>query len=1001
MSDLTVFVVGDDARGSALQETVARWADEGLVVPSVWVTPSGVHVGTAGPPRVDAELVAQRSRAEDDLFRIVGRRHLSTVRIVVAQVLTLDGPFDPALLTAAQHVADALQDALPQATEEGGHSTALLRINLLAPVSGASGVPREAIADGWDVNVVVSAEDRPDVDRSNVFVRSPGNAVGHAATAMVVCGGALAGVDAGVFEVLAPPQSTANGREVEVVRVHVRAVVGEDLESRLAARTLQAVAAEPQGAAAFVEWARLAVDPDRIVDDLTKHLVQAAPWGSAGPPRVDRADRRRSGVLEGVAEAARFNATTFGAVPRWVVGKRIARFEDSATHTVVGGGGDTVLRLRPGRPDAIKGAVADYLQDVDERARRDELEREATSVAVPDPRSWGELRTVAFAAVDGGDLPADVPTPRYAGKREILTADRVVPDPTDTFDVDGDTITPTDPTVGRRVEARLDAVVAQWGTALDEAEREVARTRQALEATQAPPDPDKSTDPGTEASDDAATDTPDAPTEPDAAPNGGKSRPAKKRGRKPEPDVVAEIAARGAALAAARSEHEAAERARDGIVLAHDAARCERDRFLGWRGTAESSVLWRLLDDVAGRRDQYAEQHARAREGLGVDVPPHEALVAAQERLVARWRVLLLAGLVVLAVAVLWLRFDGQPERVLDWVGWVGGTVLVTLLLVGVANHRYYQATRAYAWDVQTVADRRRQASEDVVYYGREAARLGQLYSTLVDWATVVGWVLHHPRGTVVPTVSTLDDDAVDTFPAAFAVARTADEDDITPATVVTAVQRLHPVGWARQCFDDAYDAHQAAQAREDEGGFIAPDLDTVASQYGPRSLFTEFWTSGAAAEVLTAKAVAELREAVHEELISLPTRQVGRLGSHGDGDLALEPDYYRAAAGRSTAFVAGNFVSSARQTRKHYVERSAVWLPQVVGGQVAPEGVVQRRSTTDVAVRVDVSRRLDAGDLLLFAPDTDTSDEVADEAPVEPVTVASRPVTADAPIFH
>jgi hypothetical protein len=801
--------------------------------------------------------------------------------------------------------------------------------------------------------------------------------------------------------------------------VHVRAVVGEDLETRLAARTLEIVADEPLGPGAFVEWGRLAVDPDRIADDLTRHLVGAAPWGSAGPPRLEHADRRQTGLLDGVAEAARFNATTFGTVPRWVLGKRVARFEDRATHTVVGGGGDTVIRLRPGNPEAVKGAVVDYLQGVDERARRDELEREATSVAVPDPRAWGELRAVAFAAVDGGDLPTEVPTPRYAGMREILPAARVVPDPVDTYEHDGEPVAPTDPTIGREVEARLDAVLMQWRTALDEADLAVERAQQALDAARAPQEPadpahgGAATEPAPESAAVAGADEPASPR-PDADGTAGAAPETKdevkartKKGRRPGPqrpvpatDTVSEVAAKVTAVSAAEAELEAAERARDGIRLAHDAAGTERDRFLAWRGTAETSVLWRLLDDVAGRRDRFRGLHAQSREKLGVDVPPHEALVAAQERLVARWRVLLAAGLLVLVVAVLWLRFDGEPERVVDWVGWVGGTVLVTLALVAAANHRFYRATRAYAWDVQSVADRRRQASEDVVYYGREAARLGQLYGTLVDWATVVGWVLHHPRGVVSPTASRLDDEVVDTFPAAFAVARTADEDDISRSTVVAAVQRLHPVGWARQCFDDAYEAHQHEQAREDEGGFIAPDLDTVASQYGPRSLFTEYWTSGSAADVLTAKAVAELREAVHEERITLPTRKVGRLGTHGDGALALEPDYYEAAAGRSPAFVAGMFVPSSRQARKHYVTRSAVWLPQVVAGQVAPDGVAQRRSTTDVAVRVDVSRRLDVDDLALFAQTTDGVGGPAEDAPVaRPVPVP--PSATDAQIFH
>ncbi|MDO8150181.1 hypothetical protein [Isoptericola sp. b408] len=992
MSELTVFVVGDDQDGTALRETVALWADEGLVVPSLWVTPASVEVESAGPPRVDAELVACGTRETDDLFRFVGRRRLSTVRVVVAQSVTLGAAHDTALLDAAERVADSLRDALPRSTEEDGHSTTLLRINLLAPVSGASGLSKEAIVEGWDVNVVVSAEDRPDVDRSTVFVRSPGNSVGHTATAMVVCGGVLAGVDAGVFEVLAPPQSTVNGREVEVVRVHVRAVIGEDLEARLLARALEEVDGEASGAGAFVEWARLAVDPDRIVEDLTRHLVGTSPWRSDGPVQVERADRRESGFLRGVLDAARFNATTFATVPRWVLGRRIARLEESATNVVVGGGGDTVIRLRPGRPETVSGAAADYLRSVDEQARRDELEREASAVAVPDPRSWGELRAVAFAAVDGGELPQAVPTPRYAGTREILPADRVVPDPTNTYEYGGETIAPTDPTVTRRVERRLDDRVQGWQTALEDSEREVERAQAALDELLTPAPPEEASAGGTPAdgspSDADTEDAPGGTTE-----DGGDGKGRKSADRRRAPKARRD---RTAALAAAEAEHGAATSTRDDVRASYDAALAEREEFRTWQGAASASVLWRLLDDVSGRLEQFRRLRDESRERLTVEVPPHEALEAAQKRLVRRWRVLLTAGFVALGVVLAWLRYDGQPEEVVDWIVGVGGVVAVSLALIAVANHRFYRATRAYAWDVQRVADRRRQASEDVVYYGRESARLGQLYETLVDWATIVGWVLHHPRGSVAPSSSRLDDRVVETFPAAFAVARTAEDDDIGRATVVSAVRRLHPVGWAGQCFDDAYEAHRTQQARDDDAGFIAPDLDTVSSAHGPRRLFTEFWESGRAAEALTQRAVAQLREAVHDELITLPTRRVGRLGPHGDGEHVLEPDFYRAAAGTSTMLVADMFGPVAKQERKHYVTRSAVWLPTMAAGTVTADDIVERRSTADVAVRVDVSRRLAGDDLTLFH----TSPEPPVEAPSE--TADRRPTgAATEPTFH
>ncbi|MBD5785070.1 hypothetical protein IF650_02650 [Cellulosimicrobium terreum] len=892
LSDLTVFVVADDERSRGVREAVAAWAAQDLVDPSVWVTPQGVEAMQAGPPRVEGEYVASDDRSTDDLFRIVGRRRRSTVRVVVGQLIGLDGARDPALTEAGRLVAQALNDAVPRATDGNEYGTSLRLLNVIIPVSGATGLSADTLIGGWDLNLVVSAEDRPDVDRASTYVRDPGNLPGHAATALAACGGVLTGIDEGVLDVLNAGSSTSNGVEVQLLRVSVRAVVGQSMESRLAVRALAAVDDAPLGAGTFVEWGRLAADPQRVVADLTDHLLNSEPWASGQPVAVRSARQNETAPWDAVKQAARFDARMFPTVLRWVVGRKKAQLENRATSLVVGEGGDTVIRFEPASPDRIAADAARHLDQVDQRARVAELERESAAVAFPDPSSWGALRDVAFAAADGGALPDSVPEPRYAGVREILAAGRVVPDVLDVFVTSsGKRLSPTDPVVVRTYRLGL------------------ARRIQAAQRLAAP--------------DPAAVD--------------GEEKPSHAQARK-QADAAAEATTLGD----------------------------ERDRLDAWISGVETSVLWGLADDVGRRRFDHAEQQASARERMTTQAPPHEALVRAKKHLTAWWYGTLATWLLVVVVAVALLATNESTE-IWDWVGWLGGITVAAVALLAVGNHRFYQAVRAYEWDLTRLVEHRQRTSEEIIFHGREARRLGQLYSTLVDWVEVISWVLHHPTGTVVEHADDVDDDVVGTLPAAFGIARTAAEDDIPEGTVVQAVRRLHHAGWAARDFDHAYDSFRTTLASEGDSGFIAADLDTISGPFNPRRLLLKFYAEGTAASVITERAVETLRRIVHEEVIVLPTRRVTRLGPHTEDASMPEPAFYEAATRGATTFVADMFSPAGMTARKHYAARSAAWLPRLVSGSARVDGIESRPSGADVALRADVSQLLRLEELRLF----------------------------------
>src|SRR3954452_6216549 len=197
MTSLTTFLVGGGERAAAVRALAESWTRAAILEPSLWVSADDVENGE-GPPRVTATLVGEDGTSRVDLFSYLGRYRLSLVRIVAAHLVLADGEIDLGLVAAARAVAKAVEGNLPRRPDAGPAEGARLHRSLVViPVSGARGVSPGIFEPQWDVNAVISPEDRPDLDRSSVFVRFPGNFDGHAAAALAAVGGVLRGVPAG------------------------------------------------------------------------------------------------------------------------------------------------------------------------------------------------------------------------------------------------------------------------------------------------------------------------------------------------------------------------------------------------------------------------------------------------------------------------------------------------------------------------------------------------------------------------------------------------------------------------------------------------------------------------------------------------------------------------------------------------------------------------------------------------------------------------------------
>lgn len=961
METLTTFVVDSGGRGHAVRALAEAWTRAGILTPSLWVTPETVRVLDVGPPVVSALYVHSEGTESVDLFEHVGRYRLSMVRVVAAHLVP-DGAGageHEGLRATAAAVAAALESALPRRADLGEGSCRLHRAVVVVPASGVSGIAASAFDASWEVNAVISPEDRPDLDRSNVFVRHPGNFDGHAAAALAAVGGIVRGLTAGALDDLTT-DSTSREAEAVVARVSMRSIIGEDIVDRIAAKALDTAVLSHDGPAHLLHWARPAARPDLIAQAAAGHLLQQPEWADAAPPAVAEPRRGHQGVWRALLTAASFNVRTVGAVTSWFLSKGRSRAEARATEAIVGAGSGVLVTLGPRPVDDLTGASARLLER--ERARIDaEMRLQATRTQAPPASTWTGLRRLAFGLVDGGDL-GDFPEPRQAGKRELLAPRHVVVEPGKAWTrLDGRTVFGDDPrgmrdyqtwlkerlAEGRDalvgVRASLESAHGELGALAPEATkgRRAGRRRKTADAA-SPPD---------------GAETQNGDIEDDARP--GAESEAVTRAR-------AEVVARVEKL-----EAEVAEKEREVHELEQ-----ERDGYALWYEPIAASVLWQVADDVARRVREMRQRQEEISKEKDDAPPPAQALRAAHKELMSSWAFGLPFTLLVIGLLV-WLRHGPLPERLdgfrlaTDDMWWgIGITTAIAVFVLARANHRYYRAVRRYEWDVEQRLSRLQRSQAMFVHAGQQRVRLQMLYDALHDWVDVLGELLHRPWATPDRRYDELPPEVLEALPASMGVAsQIGGEEGIPNKVMIAAWWVVYAEGWASRQFERAHGEWEREESVEPDEGHRAVDLDASDSPTSPRRRLREFIDSGAARAILSRQAVTDLLDAIREGDVEVPERTVERMGRYGDGARVPEREFFRATATDSTLLATDVFSPAARTSRKHYVEKSVAWLPAASRGAVpAGDAVEIRGCDGPTALRVDLSRRIAVADLTPFA---------------------------------
>ena len=898
MNDVSVILVDDSPVASAIERLIIAWAACGLVRDSVWVTPSNVVEEPSGPPRVMCRVIGPSGIREDDLFKVLGTRRVTLVRLVVLHLLLAGGGSDDRLTSVGDRLARLLPSALPQTTGENDGGTRLHRIKLLVPVSGTSGIRFGLLRRDWEVNAVVAPEDRPDLDRASIFVRYPGNYAGHAAASTCTTGGLWVGVPVGSVDHLQPDFST-DGHDLAVLRHSVRAVIGDHLPRQLADAAMTAVSTDRSGAAGIVTWANRAVDPDLLAARAMERIRLGEGWappdaasGTSDPLRAEW------GVRAAFSDAARFNIRLVAVGAGWLVGRGRRAVEHLATSLTAGGGADYVVRMEPRHPEEILRLAEVRLNVQAHKLRQEMFVGEAAAISPPQPQMWQELRRICFGLADGSALPEGMGNVEVAGMPQLIPPAVVVPDPLDGFRSGAD-----------HIVRPCDAVEAF-----------ALRTRLATIGPQMLEDPALE-DPALE---DSAFEVP-----------------------------ALEDPARDDAQLGDEVEDEQAE-----------ARRKELAGLDAWVGRRQGSVLWELARDTS---DRIAASKLRAdtafKQAVADQPPAVEKVRRAQATLIHTWTVVAVVLMVAMTACVCLSWFYGRI-----WA-YVGGTaLLVSVPVVMVANHGFYRAVRRYEWSVANLLSSHRRTAEEYIAARREANRLSMLYGHLMDWAEIIGWIIHHPwRPELERTPPDLGD-ALDGLPAAVAVAVPTDSSSDLPARHVTAAADiLCARGWVSRCFDRIVE--QTESGTETLRGSLSVDLDAQDALTSPRRSLLTRLADGSARDDLTEVARERIRHAIGQEALEVPARMVRRIGAYGDVDEDLtDSQFFAATMGPAAPLADDAWTDSGLHQRRHLVSESKAWIPMQAGA--APDEALTVFSTAgDAAVRVDLARDVDHADVRLFEP--------------------------------
>jgi hypothetical protein len=876
-SAFTVVVANDDDDGLRARELALAWHEEGLLGEFAWVTPEDVQVPAYGPPTISATVMGRDEPVE--LMTLLGARPRSLIRIVVLHLLTHENSSAARLVEACNHISELVSRAMPRQLRNGGSAAGmrLLRVNLMVPESDL--LPQDAglIEPGWEINAIVSPEDRPDLDRMSVFVRQSVNLHGHGLAAAAAVGGLWSDSPIGAFD-NHQTDSTTGGREVVVIRCQARMVVGDDRSSELADKVVTIVQSSEMGAAPLVTWGIPADNPEAVVNNTVDKLLTHPQWARE-EREVRPLEKAQLSLGTVLKNWALFQLQMPIAVFTFLFGLGRSAMEKAITAATVGRDAGEVGRVRPMSPDQAQQVAEFRMKKLSDQLEPARLHDEAASWGQTTPAAWRELREVAIGLVDGSRLPDRYSRTTRGGLDEVLPPFAVVPTPDDSLTLPG--------------MPRLSGIdVGQ-----------VAEVAQQLEA------------------------------------------------REQE-----------------EAEKHPAETSGDDET--EDVEPSDKDRLAAWVEKRKHSLMWLVASRIYDfRRLENAQAQASYEALTNTKVPSTGRLRTAQALVVIAW----LLTVFVAVLVGLWVWASSREDMVafltrlpeLNWQN-ITRVVLVVALALLLAGTNYFQALRAYEWQVALRLHTVRQASDEYVTSRQQEKRWALMFQGVQDWGRVFGELLHRPWAEAESEEKPVGE--YDGLPAAVAIATPVDADAGSDPRVVTkGVEAVCQRGWLAKEFGRIVaSSPRNDPAAQPHAGDLPADLDLGLRANGPRTELVQVAEDEPTKDVAKRHLVDEVAVLVAEGDVTMPAQTVVRLGPYSARDQVVDRDFFTASNNIESPLTTELFDPQALVARYNIPEHTVFCLP-VGSDQPKLENAEVHYCGVSVATRVDISPNLTADGILLF----------------------------------
>jgi len=426
-SAFTVVITDDDVDGQAVVELAEEWHAKGLLDDFAVVRPSAVQAEGPGPATVTADVIGADDPVE--LLRLLGSRPRRLIRLVVLHLLTHEDSDARQLVDTCERVAELVHRAMPASNGTGGQGVRLLRVNLLVPESDVAPQQAAILQPGWEINGVVSPEDRPAPDRLSVFVRSGANLHGHALAAAASIGGLWRGMDRAPFDGR-ELDSTTGADDVLVVRCQARLIAGNDRSEILAQAVIESMTSHEDGAVRAIDWGFSSDRPTQVVHHALEKIWQEPEWTPV-QRQPDSLEKVQLSMRVLIGDWLRFQSNLPWAAVGFFGGKARTAVERGLTNTFAGADSGVVGRITPLSPNQAAALAAFRLGQLSKDLEPHRLEEDAATWGQSSPVAWRALRDAAIGLVDGSELPSGISRQRRANLDEVLPPSYITPPPED------------------------------------------------------------------------------------------------------------------------------------------------------------------------------------------------------------------------------------------------------------------------------------------------------------------------------------------------------------------------------------------------------------------------------------------------------------------------------------------------------------------------------------------------------------------------------------------